>query len=362
MATQDYYSVLGVSESAAPEAIKKAYRRLAKQYHPDANPNNPQAAERFKQVSEAHGVLSDAEKRKKYDTMRRLGAFDPRRGAGPGDFGRGPAGAPEAFDFGDLGNLGLGDLFSSIFGRGRREQRRGESIETALTVDFRTAALGGKVPITVPITDACPACGGNGAAPGATVSACPECKGRGTVSFGQGGFAVNRPCPMCRGRGKIPSAKCPTCAGAGQVRTERKVMLTVPAGSDDGTKIRLKGQGEPGPAGSPPGDLLVTLQVEPDRFFTREGLDLYCEIPLNLAQAMLGTQIRVRTVEGKKVLLKIPAGTQPGRRLRIKGQGVEKGGRRGDQIVTIRVELPERLTPEQESVLKQFAEVAGLKH
>lgn len=358
MANTDYYQVLGVTESAKPEEIKKAYRRLAKQYHPDANPNNPQAAERFKQISEAHTVLSDPEKRKKYDTMRKLGAFDPRtRTTGAG--GRSSPGGDESFDFGDIG---LGDLFSSIFGRGRREDRRGETIETTLALDFRTAVLGGKIPITVPITDTCPTCTGSGAAPGATVATCQECKGRGTISFGQGGFAVNRPCPACRGRGKIPSVKCPTCGGAGQVRSERKVILTVPAGSDTGTRIRLKGQGEPASSGGAPGDLLVTLQVEPDRFFTRHGLDLECEIPLNLAQAMLGTQVRVRTVEGKKILLRIPPGTQPGRKLRIKGQGVAKGNQRGDQLVTIKVQLPEQLTPEQEEALKKFVEVAGLAH
>jgi molecular chaperone DnaJ len=258
--------------------------------------------------------------------------------------------------------MGLGDIFSSIFGRGRKEDRRGESIETTLTVDFRTAVLGGKIPITVPITDTCPTCTGSGAAPGATLATCQECKGRGTISFGQGGFAVNRPCPACRGRGKIPSVKCPTCGGAGQVRSERKVILTVPAGSDTGTRIRLKGQGEPASSGGAPGDLLVTLQVEPDRFFTRHGLDLECEIPLNLAQAMLGTQVRVRTVEGKKILLRIPPGTQPGRKLRIKGQGVAKGNQRGDQLVTIKVQLPEKLTPEQEEALKKFVDVAGLAH
>jgi molecular chaperone DnaJ len=365
VANTDYYQVLGVPESAKPDDIKKAYRRLAKQYHPDANPNNPQAAERFKQISEAHTVLSDPDKRKKYDTMRKLGAFDPRTrtGGGPtGDWARSTQGGAESFDFGDLGGLGLGDLFSSIFGRGRKDDRRGDSIETTLTVDFRTAVLGGKIPITIPVTDTCPTCNGTGGAPGTTLTTCAECKGRGTVSFGQGGFAVNRPCPACRGRGKIPAEKCPTCGGAGQVRTERKVILTVPGGSDTGTKIRLKGQGEPGPAGGQPGDLLVTLQVEPDRFFTRNGLDLECEIPLNLAQAMLGTQVRVRTVEGKKILLKIAPGTQPGRKLRIKGQGVAKGNQRGDQLVTIKVELPERLTTEQEEALKRFVEVSGLKH
>jgi molecular chaperone DnaJ len=362
VATQDFYRVLGVSESATPAEIKKAYRRLAKQYHPDANPNNPQAAEKFKSVSEAHAVLSDPEKRKKYDQMRKLGAFDARRGAGPREWSTGPGAGTEAFDFGDFGNLGLGDLFSSIFGRGRREDRQGETIEMTLEVPFRTAVLGGKVPITVPVTDNCPTCGGNGAAPGATVTTCTECKGRGTVSFGQGGFAVNRPCPLCRGRGKLASEKCPTCAGAGELRTERTINVTIPAGADSATRIRLKGQGGSGRGGVGAGDLLVTLQVQPDRFFTRDGLDLHCEIPVNLAQAVLGTQVRVRTVDGKRILLRIPAGTQPGRKFRIKGQGVAKGGQRGDQLVTVRVDLPETLTPEQEELLVRFADATGLKH
>lgn len=363
MATQDFYRVLGVSDGASADEIKKAYRRLAKQYHPDANPNNPEAAEKFKQISEAHAVLSDPDKRKKYDQMRKLGAFEPRRGAAgarPGWGGTAPE--PESFDFGEFGGLGLGDLFSSIFGRGRKEERRGETIEVSLEIPFRTAVQGGKVPITVPVTDSCPGCGGSGAAPGATVSTCSECKGRGTVSFGQGGFAVNRPCPLCRGRGKVASEKCATCAGAGEVRTERTINVTIPSGADSGTRIRIKGQGGPGRSGAPAGDILVTLQVQPDRFFTRDGLDLHCEIPLNVAQAVLGSQVRVRTVDGKKILLKIPPGTQPGRKFRIKGQGVAKGGQRGDQLVSVRVDLPEKLTPEQEELLVRFADSAGLKH
>ena len=368
MAAKDFYQVLGVSDSASQGEIKKAYRRLAKQYHPDANPNNASAAERFKEISEAHSVLSDAEKRKQYDQMRRLGAFDggPARGPRPGGARRGPGPGPEAgaegFDFGDFG--GLGDIFSSIFGRGRQgqEEPAAESIETVVEVPFRVATLGGKVAVSLQVIEPCPTCAGSGGAPGATWSTCPECKGRGTISFGQGGFAVNRPCPQCRGRGRIPSQPCPTCQGAGEVRTERQVSITVPPGTDTGTRVRMRGQGQAGRSGMPAGDLLVTFQVQPDRFFHREGLDIVCEVPLNLAQAALGTRLRVRTVDGKKVVLRIPAGTQPGRRFRIKGQGVEKNGVKGDQLVQVQVQVPDQLTPEQQEMLKQFAQSAGLPY
>jgi len=366
VATGDYYQVLGVPDTATQADIKKAYRRLAKQYHPDANPNNPQAAERFKQVSEAHGTLSDAEKRKQYDQMRRYGAFDtrPRQRAGASaSSGRAAGGVEEEIDLGDLGGIGgLGDIFSSIFGRGRREDTRGENLETSLEIPFRTAVLGGKVAVSMPVTDACPTCAGSGAAPGASVTTCDECKGRGTISFGQGGFAVNRPCPKCRGRGKVPSKPCPTCQGAGEVRSERTVNITVPSGTESGTRVRLKGQGEPGRNGAPAGDLLVTFSVQPDRFFQREGDDLHCEVPINLAQALLGTALRVRTIDGKKVLLRIPPGTQPGRKFRIKGQGVERNGHRGDQYVQVKVTLPETLTSEQEDMVKKLADSAGLPH
>jgi molecular chaperone DnaJ len=363
VAAKDFYQVLGVSDSASQGEIKKAYRRLAKQYHPDATPNNPAAADRFKEISEAHSVLSDADKRKQYDQMRRLGAFDggPARGPRPGGPRRtaGPEAGAEGFEFGDFG--GLGDIFSSIFGRGGREQEpRSEAIETIVEVPFRVAVLGGKVTVNLQVVEACPTCAGSGGAPGATWSTCPECKGRGTISFGQGGFAVNRPCPQCRGRGRIPSQPCPTCRGAGEVRTERQVNITVPPGTETGTRIRMRGQGQAAGAGAPAGDLLVTFQVQPDRFFHREGLDIVCEVPLNLAQATLGTRLRVRTVDGKKVMLRIPGGTQPGRRFRIKGQGVEKNGVKGDQLVQVQVTVPEKLSSEQQDLLKQFAESAGL--
>jgi molecular chaperone DnaJ len=362
VAAKDFYQVLGVPDSASQDDIKKAYRKLAKQYHPDANPDNPSAAERFKEISEAHAVLSDPEKRKQYDQMRRLGAFDgmPRQRAGASRTGaaRGAGAAPgdaaEDFDFGDFG--GLGDIFSSIFGRGRREEPTAETLEAVVEVPFRIAALGGKIPVTIPVTEPCPTCAGSGGAPGATWSTCPECQGRGTISFGQGGFAVNRPCPQCRGRGRIPSQPCPTCLGSGEVRTERRIMITVPPATDNGSRIRLRGQGAQG------GDIIVSFQVQPDRFFRRDGLDVICEVPINMVQAALGTRLRVRTLDGKKVMLRIPAGTQPGRKFRIKGQGIARNSHRGDQLVAIQVTIPERLTEEQQEQLRKFAETAGLKY
>ena len=361
---KDFYQVLGVPDTATPEEIKKSYRRLAKQYHPDANPNNPQAADRFKEISEAHTVLSDPEQRSKYDRMRKYGAFGGAGTRGSSTAGRGPAGGPQmdetSFDFGDIG---LGDIFSSLFGnRTRREEPRGaEALETLVEIPFRVAALGGKVPVSITVNEPCATCHGSGAAPGATVTTCSECGGKGTVSFGQGSFAVHRPCPKCRGKGRIPSQYCGTCAGAGEIRTERRLTVSVPAGVESGTKIRLKGQGHPAKDGKPAGDLLVTFQVQSDRFFTREGLDLRCEVPINLAQAVYGTTLKVRTLDGKKVLLKVPPGTQSGRTFRIKGIGLEEGGKKGDQLIVVNVTIPDAPTGEAGELFKQYAEKAGLK-
>ena len=251
----------------------------------------------------------------------------------------------------------MGDIFSSIFGRRGAKEPDVEEIETNVAIPFRVAALGGKVPITLTLSEVCPTCGGKGAAPGATISTCPECKGRGTISFGQGGFAVNRPCPVCRGKGTVPSQRCGTCQGSGEVRVEKHINVTIPAGTEDGMKIRLKDQGAKGR-----GDVIVQIQVEPDRFFRREGIDVICVVPITLAQAMLGSRIKVKTLDGKKVVLKLPSGTQHGQKFRIPGQGIEKNGRRGDQYVEVHVEIPERLTEEQQEAFKAFAEKAGLKY
>ncbi|HEX4575139.1 MAG TPA: DnaJ C-terminal domain-containing protein [Gemmatimonadales bacterium] len=358
---RDYYQVLGVSETATTDEIKKAFRRLAKQYHPDRNPNNPSAADRFKEINEAHDVLSDPAKRKRYDQLRRYGAY---AGAGrPFDSGASTSGGPGVeFDLSDLGSFGgLGDLFSSIFGRragsGEGPGQEEEEIETTISIPFRVAALGGKVPVTLRLPEVCPTCSGSGAAPGATLSTCPECHGRGTISFGQGGFAVTRPCPVCRGRGKVPSERCPTCQGAGEVQIDKRLVITIPPGTEDGARLRLKGQGAKGR-----GDIVVVIAVEPDHFFRRDGLDVIGVVPINLAQAMLGTKIKVRTLDGKRIVLKVPSGTQHGQKFRIAGQGIEKNSRRGDQYVEVRVDVPEHLTPEQEAAAKAFADKSGMKY
>jgi molecular chaperone DnaJ len=374
--TKDFYSVLGVSSTASQDEIKKAYRKLAKKYHPDANANDPKAAERFKEISEANNVLGDAEKRKQYDEMRRLGAFD---GGGFGGFGggrstrssRGPAGAEsinfQDFDIGGLG--GLGDLFSSMFGGGEGRQsarhrgpERGQTVEASLDIPFRTAARGGKVPIDLEVSEECPTCHGSGAAPGASLKICPECNGRGVVSFGQGGFAVNRPCPVCLGRGQVPTEPCPTCRGSGEVRARKKVLINVPSGVDTGSKIRLKGQGGKGTQNGPPGDLIITFNVLPDKFYRRDGLDVIATVPLNIAQATLGTKISVRTLDGKKVAIRIPAGTPSGKRFRVRGQGIQKGDKTGDLIVEVSIQVPDKLSEEQERMMKEFAASGGLKY
>ena len=375
--TKDFYATLGVKSGASQDEIKKAYRKLAKKFHPDANASDPKAAERFKEISEANNVLGDPGKRKQYDEMSRLGAFD---GGGFGGFGSGGrsgrgAGARggtqkinfQDFDIGGLG--GLGDLFSSMFGGGEtaepsrpRGPQKGQTVEATLDIPFRTAAKGGKVPIELEVSEECPTCHGSGAAPGAQLNICPECNGRGVISFGQGGFAVNRTCPVCLGRGQVPTEKCPTCHGTGEARVKRKVLITVPPGVDSGSKIRLKGQGGKGNANGPPGDLVITFSVLPDKFYKRDGLDVIATVPLNIAQATLGTKISVRTLDGKKVAIKIPPGTPSGKRFRVRGQGIQKGEKKGDLIVEVAIQVPDKLSEEQERMMKEFAESGGMKY
>lgn len=363
--TKDHYETLGVSENATPDDIKKAYRKLAKKYHPDANPGNPRAAERFKEISEANGVLSDADKRKKYDQIRKyggLGAFTSRpAGSGGQD--------PRGFKFDDLGDIGgIGDIFSSIFDFGGKKSQkkpgqptRGRHVEYLVEIPLKTAVRGGKVRVNVPISEECATCDGSGAQPGTSREDCSECGGKGEVIFGQGGFSVTRPCPACLGRGKVPVTPCSDCGGRGQSRRNKKLSVNVPSGVESGSKIRLSGQGERGPSGGKPGDLIIKFRVKKDRFFTREGMHLACEVPINVAQAILGSKIKVRTIDGKKVVLSIPENTQSGTTFRVRGQGVHKGEHHGDQLVRVTVETPE-LSDEGRQTLEELAQKEGLRH
>jgi molecular chaperone DnaJ len=358
--TKDYYQILGVAEDADIAGIKKAYRKLAKQYHPDANPDNPAAGERFKEIAEAYSVLSDAEKRRQYDRMRRLSPFEEYVATG----GAGGEGRARGFSFDDLG--GIGDLFSSIFdfGRGRKRQaaQRGRDIEFTVEVPFRTAARGGHITISVPVTEECATCDGSGARPGTKPTSCPECGGSGQKSFRQGAFAINRPCPACFGRGEIATDPCPSCSGSGQVSSQRRVSLRVPAGVETGSRVRMSGMGERGPGGGAPGDLIIKFDVKKDRFFRRRGMDLYCTVPINIAQATLGSKLRVRTVDGKHVVLRVPPGTDSGTKFRIPKMGVEKDGRLGDQYVEVKIVVPDKLNDRGKQLIKELAEQQGIKY
>jgi molecular chaperone DnaJ len=243
-----------------------------------------------------------------------------------------------------------------------RTPERGESVEKTVDVPFRTAAMGGKVPIELEVTEECATCRGNGAAPGAQLRTCGECNGRGVISFGQGSFAVNRPCPVCMGRGSIPSERCPTCGGSGQTRAKRTVLIAVPAGAETGTKVRLKGQGGGGASGGQAGDLLITFSVIADRFYKRDGLDLIATVPINIAQATLGSRVSVKALDGTKVALRIPPGTSSGKRFRVAAKGIEREGKKGDLLVEVTINVPEQLSESQEKAMREFAEASGLKY
>lgn len=375
-AKKDYYELLGVPEKATGDEIKKAYRKLAKLHHPDANQGNPKAADRFKEIGEAYGVLSDAEKRKQYDQMRRLGAFGGfgRTGSSPRPGGTAAGGhqADPGFSYEDLqGGFGnISDLFSSLFDLGKKTSQgarkrgpeKGQNVEYVVEVPFLAAALGEKISVEVAITEDCATCGGEGAKPGTGHRTCSECGGSGHVAFGQGGFAVKRPCPACFGRGRIPEVPCPSCEGKGTVRQRRKIQINVPAGVETGSKVRLSGQGERGRGGGPAGDLVITFKVENHRFFRRDGLDIHVTVPINIVQATLGSKIRVNTIHGRKVVLKVPPGTQTGTRFRVRSQGIQKEERSGDQYVEVKVSVPDKLSDEEQRAMQEFAEAAGLRH
>lgn len=333
---RDLYSVLGVDETATEDEIKKAYRKLAKRYHPDANPGDAKAEERFKEVSEAYEILTDPEKRQQYDQIRKGGAWS---GMGGGEAGG------EGSPFGQGGMGGFEDILRSFFGGegfgfegGRRTGFGGGGTRrppvARVSVPFATAALGGRVKARLDIPSACPSCGGAG---GHGRKQCERCGGSGTVSSRQGGFATMHPCPGCGGRGFVFESTCAACGGSGQVSRTESVTIDVPPGSDDGTTLRLSADG---------GQVLIRLDVKPDGFLRREGRDIHCTVKVTAPQAVLGTTLKIRTLRGK-VKLSIPPGTQPGTRLRLSGQGVPYRGATGDQIVTVDVKLPTSLSPDE---------------
>jgi molecular chaperone DnaJ len=364
---KDFYAVLGVPKTATADEVKRAYRKLARELHPDHNPGNSAAEERFKEVSEAYDVLSDDRKRREYDEMRSLfagGAF--RRGA------RGGAqpGGGQSFDdlFGQAGDqrfggAGFSDLFSSIFSGGapgatanKPGPARGRDVETEVELEFADAVRGTTMPVTVRAPGVCDTCHGNGAKPGTRPRVCQACRGSGFVSRSQGSFSFSEPCRECAGTGEIVDEKCPECHGTGGVTKTRTLNVRIPAGVADGQKIRLAGRGEPGDRGGPPGDLYVLARVKRDRVFGRSGDDLTITVPITFPEAVLGVDLRVPTMDGA-VTVRVPAGTPSGRTLRVRGRGVaRKDGQAGDLLVTVEIVVPANVSSEAQTALMQFSE------
>lgn len=358
---RDYYESLGLQKGASDEEIKKAYRRLAKQYHPDLHPGDKAAEEKFKEIGEAYEVLSDPDKKARYDQYGHA-AFDPNAGYGGGGAGFG--------GFGDFGDLG--DILGNIFGRGftgdfgggtRNGPRRGEPLRARLSISFEEAAFGCKKDITFTRIEDCDDCGGSGCAKGTTTDTCPDCGGRGTVQTQQrtpfGVMATTTACRKCGGTGKIIKSPCPRCGGKGKLRRQRTLSVNIPAGIDDGQTVSLRGQGHAGMNGGPAGDLLITVSVKAHPLFERDGSSVLMEMPISFVQAALGAEVEVPTLDGK-VNLTIPEGTQTGSTFRLRGKGIPRmgGSVRGDQYVTVNIETPKNLTKEQKELLRQFDEAA----
>jgi molecular chaperone DnaJ len=343
------YEVLGVARTADAGEIKKAYRKLARENHPDRNPGDATAEERFKEVQDAYDLLSDSEKREQYD---RFGAAGP---AGPGGF---QDVRFENVDLGDLSDL-FGGGVGSFFGRGGRQARprpqRGVDLESRVQISFDDALRGVEVRVPVEVETACRACHGTGAEPGTAPRQCPECSGSGVVSDSHGLFALSQPCPRCRGNGMIVDTPCKRCRGAGRERTTKRYVVKVPPGARDGTRIRLRGKGEPGSAGGPAGDLLVRVEVEPSPLYERRGADLVLEVPVTYPEAVLGATVEIPTPDGS-VALKIPAGAQNGKLLRVKGRGAPKlkGRGRGDLLARVKVSVPAKLNKAEREALESY--------
>jgi molecular chaperone DnaJ len=362
MAT-DLYKVLGVDKKASADEIKKAYRKLARQYHPDRNPGDEKAEERFKEVQGAYDVLSDADKRKQYDRGTLFGGFGGAGNAG-GAGGPGPGG----FDAGSFSDI-LSNLFGGGAGRaggpasgpggaGRPRAERGRDLEAEATISFEQSVDGAQIPLTVPTAQMCATCHGTGAKPGTSPVVCPRCQGRGIESEGQGLFSISQPCSRCGGAGSIIEDPCPTCHGAGSTRTLKKYRVNIPAGVRDGSRVRLAGKGEPGRAGGPAGDLYVVTRVLPSPVFARKGDNIEVEVPLTIPEAILGAEVEVPTLDGRK-RLRVPAGTKHGTVQRLRGEGPPMLGRRGRGDLRYRfvIDVPASLSREQSEAVDKLSQV-----
>jgi molecular chaperone DnaJ len=347
----DLYDTIGVSKTASAEEIKKAYRKLARQHHPDRNPGDKAAEEKFKEVQAAYDVLSDPEKRKQYD------AYGNGRGPGAGGFSFGD------FEFGDLSDI-FGGLFGSSRGRAGQQRRpqpeRGRDIEASVSLSFEDALAGAEVRVPVEVEAPCRECGGSGAQPGTAPVVCPECRGRGVKAESQGLFALQQPCPRCRGNGTVIEKPCPACRGTGRERRTKRYTVRIPAGAKDGTRIKLRGKGEPGRNGGPAGDLYVVTRVESSPTYERRGDDLLVQVPVSFTTAALGGSVQVSTPEGP-VSLKIPAGSEDGKLLRIKGRGAPKlnGTGKGDVLARVRIVVPKRVNKKERELLEELQKVSG---
>jgi molecular chaperone DnaJ len=354
MPKRDYYEVLGVNRDAAEPDIRKAYRRLAMKFHPDRNPDGADAAEKFKEASEAYEILTDADKRAAYDRFGHAGV-DPNAGPRGGGFDG---------SFSDI----FSDVFGDIFGGGRSRggAHRGSDLRYSLDLDLEQAVAGDNVEVRVPVLVGCEPCGGTGAKPGTSPTTCPDCQGAGQIRVAQGFFSLQQACPRCHGAGRVVLDPCRNCGGAGRVEKRKTLSVRIPPGVDTGDRIRLAGEGEAGLAGGPPGDLYVQIEVRDHPLFVRDGRNLFCEVPISFVEAALGGDLEVPTLDGR-VKLKIPAETQTGKLFRLRGKGVApvRGGGRGDLLCKVLVETPVKLDERQKTLLRQFKaslDSGGAKH
>ncbi|MFG1748744.1 molecular chaperone DnaJ [Streptosporangium sandarakinum] len=371
---KDYYAVLGVPKTATAEEIKKAYRKLARQYHPDANQGNKETEEKFKDVSEAYDVLSDTKRRKEYDEARTL--FGSGLGGYPGGGGASRGGGGFAFDLGDLfggtqqgAGERIGDLFGGLFNRGgtaprtggtTTRARRGQDVESEVTLSFTQAVQGTTVSLRLTSSAACTACGGTGAKAGTTPRVCPTCEGTGAASRNLGNFAFSEPCRDCKGRGLLVDDPCPVCEGSGRGKSTRTIQARIPAGVADGQRIKIKGKGAPGENGGPAGDLYVQVHVKPHPVFGRTDENLTVTVPVTFAEAALGAEIKVPILKGLPVTLRIPEGTPNGRTFRVRGRGVtRKDGTKGDLLATVEVLVPQHLEDKARSALEEFRDATA---